>query len=336
LKNNNIILFIPGLWALLGHAGSETIQSMSALQRILKRCDSSTESSLESETLLLNRLGWQGDENIDAPIAALERLATGSDGYWFRADPVNLQEDQNYLMMSYPSVLDLELEEAKALAASINQHFAEDGWSLEVVDKQRWYLKLDKNPGIQTTPAWRVFGRDVFALMPAGENSKQWHAWLMELQMLLFNHPVNEARLEQGQAPVSGLWLWGGGELPILTSSSILLRGDSLFMQGVSRQSACEIKALPGDMSKLYNDVEAKIEQLIMLEHARTALQSGDMELGLAALKQLEEEVFQPFLGLLKSKKMNSLTIIDTPGHIVNISASGIRKWWRRRALPVG
>jgi len=309
---------------------------MQALQQILKRCDRRTESSLESEALLLNRLGWQGDENIDAPIAVLERLATGSDGYWFRADPVNLQEDQNYLMMSYPSVLDLELEEAEAIAESINQHFSEDGWSLYVEDKQCWYLKLDKDPGIQTTPSWRVVGRDVFGLMPAGENYQQWHAWLMELQMLLFNHPVNEARLEQGQAPVSGLWLWGGGELPILTSSTILLRGDSPFMLGVSRLSACEIKTLPDDMSKIYDEVEPNTEQLIMLEHARTALQSGDMELGLAALKQLEEEVFQPFLGLLKQKKMNSLTIIDTPGHIVNISASGIRKWWRRRALPVG
>jgi hypothetical protein len=115
---------------------------MPALQRILKRCDSSTESSLESEVLLLQRLGWQGGENKDVPVAAFERLATGSDseGYWFRADPVNLQEDQNYLMMSYPSVLELELKEAKALAESINQHFSEDGWHLEVAGPHRWYL----------------------------------------------------------------------------------------------------------------------------------------------------------------------------------------------------
>ena len=337
MKNNDITLYIPGLWALLRHAGSEALADMPALQRIFKRCDSNTESSLETETLLLNRLGWQGKENVDAPVAALENPATGrdSDGYWFRADPVNLQEDQNYLMMSYPSVLDLELDEAKALAESINQHFAEDGWSLEVADAKRWYLKLDKAPGIQTTPASRAVGRDIFALMPVGENSQQWHSWLMELQMLLFSHPVNEARLEQGLATVSGLWLWGGGELPALAPSQFLLRGGSLFMQGVSRRSGCEIKALPDDMSHIYSDVAPSTEQLIMLEHARTALQSGDMELGLAALKQLEEEVFQPFLGLLKSKKMNSLTIIDTPGHIVSICASGSRKWWRRRAIQV-
>jgi hypothetical protein len=337
LKNNTIILFIPGLWALLRHAGNETLAEMPALQQLLKRCDSTSESSLESETLLLNRLGWSGGENDDVPVAALERLGSGSDseGYWFRADPVNLQEDQNYLMMSYPSVLDLELEEARALTESINQHFAEDGWSLEVVDAQRWYLKLDKDPAIQTTPAWRAVGRDIFVLMPAGENSRQWHAWLMELQMLLFSHPVNEARIEQGKAPVSGLWLWGGGELPKLTSTSTLLRGDSSFMQGIAMQSACEIEVLPDELSKLCNDVEPGSEQLIMLEYARLALQSGSMEQGHAALKQLEDGVFKPLHGLLKSKMINSLTIIETPGHTINVSASGIRKWWRRKMLKV-
>ena len=69
---------------------------MPSLSLMLKRCDDCTESLLESEALLLKRLGWQAGEATDVPVAALERLATGidSDGFWFRADPVNLQEDQ--------------------------------------------------------------------------------------------------------------------------------------------------------------------------------------------------------------------------------------------------
>ena len=336
MKNNTISLFVPGLWALLRHAGSETLQNMPALERLLKRCDSSTESTLETETLLLNRLGWSGDEKNDVPVAALEYLATGGDsgGYRFRADPVNMQEDQNYLMMSYPSALDdLGLAEAQAMAESINQHFAEDGWSLEVIDAQRWFLKLDKDPAIQTTPAWRAVGRDVFGLMPVGENSRQWHAWLMELQMLLYNHPVNEARTEQGKAPVSGLWLWGGGELPKLVPTSILLRGDSSLMQGVSRHSDCEMRSLPDDLLTLCDDVETSTKQLIMLEQARSALQSGSLEQGKAALQELEDEVFQPLSALLKSRNIGSLIIIDSPGRNVSISAGGLRKWWRRKSL---
>ncbi|GMR06245.1 MAG: hypothetical protein BMS9Abin25_0830 [Gammaproteobacteria bacterium] len=336
MKNSSVTVYIPGLWAILHHAGSEIQESMPSLQLLLKRCDHSTESSLESEALLLNRLGWQNEENNDVPVAALERLQTDSDGvndyFWFRADPVNLQKDQNYLVMSSPSVLNLDLDESKTLADSINQHFAEDGWHVEVMDNSRWYLRLDKNPLIRTTPAWRVVGRDVFNLMPKGENSPQWHSWLMELQMLLFSHPVNEKRTEQGLAAVNGLWLWGGGNLPeLLEKHQFCLRGDSLFIQGVARQSGSKLKDLSDDMAKIYNDFESNKEQLIMLEDARTALQSGNLDQGVAALKKLENSVFRPLFDLLKSKKLHSMSIVDSPGYIVNISARGANKWWRHR-----
>ena len=339
LKNITTTLYLPGLWALLRHGGDEIWAKMPSLQRLLKRSDKQSNNPLESELQLLKELGWQGDGNGDVPVAALERLGLGRDGegFCFRADPVNLQEDQNYLMMSYPSELNLDLEEAEALADSINQHFAEDGWNIDVVDGKRWYLKLDEHADIQTTAAWRVVGKDVFNLMPVGNNSRQWHSWLMELQMLLFSHPVNQARVAQGMAAVSGLWLWGGGGLPVLSSSSnVFLRGETPFIQGVGRQCGCEIKALADDMSTVLNDMPLNSAQLMMLEQARTALQSGSMDQGLSVINELEEKVFQPLVALLKSGKLKHLMVIDTPGFVLNASAGGMKKWWRRRkCLPV-
>lgn len=326
---------------MLRHAGSEILGDMPSLQLLLNRCDSLLENKLESEAHLLSRLGWQADENSDVPIAALEQLAEGgaseSDAYWFRADPVNLQEDQNYLMMSYPSELNLDMEETQVLVDSINRHFTEDGWHIEAADSKRWYLKLDNHPHIQTTAAWRAVGKDVFNLMPVGDDSSQWHSWLMELQMLFFSHPVNEARVAQGQAAVSALWPWGGGELPVLSASSdYVLRGDSLFMQGVGRQSGCEIKALADDMSAVLDDIPLKSEQLIMLEQARSALQSGSLDNGLSVLNELEENIFQPLVALLKPGKLKRLMVIDTPGLVLDASAGGMKKWWRRRKYRPG
>ena len=314
---------------------------MPSLQLLLNRYDSLTETTFESEAHLLGRLGWQANEGRDVPIAALEQMAEGRPGekgsFWFRADPVNLQEDQNYLMMSYPTELNLDLQEAQALGDSINQHFSEDGWSIVIADARRWYLKLDKPADIQTTAAWRAVGKDVFNLMPVGNNSRQWHSWLMELQMLLFSHPVNEARVAQGQAAVSGLWPWGGGKLPVLSpSSDYVLRGDSLFMQGVGRQSGCEIKSLADDMSAVLDDMPLNSEQLIMLEQARSALQSGSLDQGLSVLKHLEKDIFYPLANLLKSRELKRLIVIDTPGFVLDASASGIKKWWRRRKSVPG
>jgi hypothetical protein len=150
--------------------------------------------------------------------------------------------------------------------------------------------------------------------------------------MLLFSHPVNEKRTEQGLAAINGLWLWGGGSLPELSNRhQFCLRGDSLFIQGLARQSGCEIKNIPDDMSTIFDDFTSNKEQLIILEDARMALQSGNMDQGMAALKKLENSVFRPLLNLLKSKKLNSMSVVDSPGYVVNISTSGVNKWWRRR-----
>jgi hypothetical protein len=96
------------------------------------------------------------------------------------------------------------------------------------------------------------------------------------------------------------------------------------------------LKPLSEDMSEIVNDLASNNEQIILLENARTALQSGDMEQGLEALKKLESEVFRPLLDSLKSKKLHSLSIIDSPGKIINISARGVNRWWRRRNVDIG
>ncbi len=335
MKNNSLTLYIPGLWALLGHVDLE-MQHLPSLQFLLKRCDSHSVNTLESEAMLLKKLGWHGGKGDDVPVAAIEQLAAGgsSSGYWFCASPVNLQEEQRFLIMSYPSMLDLDPDESNELADSVNQHFAEDGWHIDVAGNGQWHLRIDKNPHIHTTPLWRAVGRDILALLPTGENGTQWHSWLMELQMLLFSHPVNQKRASQGLAVANGLWLWGGGELPELPDASqYCLQGNSEFMQGLSRQSGCELPAFPGNISKIFEGSTSEKEQLIMLEQAREALQAGNMDQGITALAELEEDVFKPLLELLKSKQLHSMSIVDCPGNIVEISGRGIKKWWRHRSI---
>jgi hypothetical protein len=89
-------------------------------------------------------------------------------------------------------------------------------------------------------------------------------------------------------------------------------------------------------MSTVLNDMPLNSAQLMMLEQARTALQSGSMDQGLSVINELEEKVFQPLVALLKSGKLKHLMVIDTPGFVLDASAGGMKKWWRRRkCLPV-
>jgi hypothetical protein len=270
-------------------------------------------------------------EANDFPIAVLERLSEDrdTDGFWMRIDPVNLEEDKNFLMMSYPAVLDdLTLEESTSFVESINRHFAEDGWEIQIAGPTRWYLRLPEKSEIMTTPPWHVVGRDILHHLPTGEQSNRWRAWLTEIQMLLHTHPVNEQRIARGQKAVNGVWVWGGGFMPeVSPGKDLTLVGQNAFLSGVallSRSNYLCQNTIAGTSGN---------EQVLLIDYARQALLSGSIENALQTLEMLDREVFEPIQKGMKSGKFNHLAIIDCPGNIVDFSSRGLKKWWRRRKV---
>ena len=59
-----------------------------------------------------------------------------------------------------------------------------------------------------------ALGEDVFDHTPDGSLARRWRSLLSEAQVVLHNHPRNEARAQAGLVPVNSLWFWGGGVLP--------------------------------------------------------------------------------------------------------------------------
>lgn len=163
----------------------------------------------------------------DWPIAPLSWLGEGNDPagfYWLCADPVHFQLQRDYFSLSYPVPLALTAMEAESLLAALNRHFLQDGLhffsarssflSHSGSHSGRWYLRLAEAPEIRTSLAMDVVGRDVTTFLPQGAHGAQWHRTLNEIQMLLHEHPVNQAREAKGELPVNSLWLSGGGVLP--------------------------------------------------------------------------------------------------------------------------
>jgi hypothetical protein len=50
--------------------------------------------------------------------------------------------------------------------------------------------------------------------MPAGDAGRPLRRLQQEMQMLLYTHPVNEARVQDGRLPVNSFWASGAGALP--------------------------------------------------------------------------------------------------------------------------
>ncbi len=178
-----------------------------SLERLLTRGRQEPLAIDSLESWLCGKFGVEG-----MAVAPLTLLADGvqpGDAYWLRADPVaiSMQREQTILQAD----IAVSENEAAQLCASLNAHFAADGLCFAAPHPQRWYLQLEQTPALETHSLSQVVGENMHAHLPQGKDALRWHSVFNEIQMLFYEHEVNQAREQRGEHPVSSVWLWGGG-----------------------------------------------------------------------------------------------------------------------------
>jgi len=130
--------------------------------------------------------------------------------FWLFAAPVTMLPGQDSFYMGDPAPAVILHEESVALMASLNLLFADDGYNFYLVNDV-WFLGLDADPQITTTPIADVVNKDVAHYLPQGEGASVWNKAQTEIQMLLFTHKTNQAREAQGLLMINSLWCYGLG-----------------------------------------------------------------------------------------------------------------------------
>jgi hypothetical protein len=131
--------------------------------------------------------------------------------FWLFATPVNMLLRRDSYFLTDPDTTPISNEESVALIESLNAHFDGFGVFFYFVNNI-WFLGLDNNPEITTTPIHLVKNQDIADHFPQGQGALAWHQLQNEIQMLLFSHPVNQAREAQGLPMINSLWCYGLGE----------------------------------------------------------------------------------------------------------------------------
>ena len=266
----------------------------------------------------------------DAPIAPVSALFDGlGGGCWLRADPVplRLQRDQLVLL---PNV-EVSTGEAGQLCAALNGHFTGQGMEFFAPHPQRWYVRLDQLPDIKTVPLSQAAGRNVNSLLPKGADALRWHQLFNEIQMLLFSHPVNEAREARGKLPVNSLWFWGAG-----CNSDVALQKtfDSVSSDEVMAEMFASAANIPfAGWSDQWCDNETSGKQLLVWIGLRSALQRGDLDAWRAALQDFETGYAQPLWQALRAGKIAQLQLDILGGDSVwrlLLSRADAWAFWRR------
>ena len=149
-----------------------------------------------------------------APWAALAAqrlgLAPGAQA-WAFVTPCHWDIGQAQVTLHDPQQLKLQDEEALALLAAMQPYFAEDGLSLHFERADRWLVCGEPLRDVQGASLERMIGRNVAPWLP---NSPLLRRLQNEIQMLLYTHPVNDARESRRQTTVNSFCLSGFGTLP--------------------------------------------------------------------------------------------------------------------------
>ena len=151
--------------------------------------------------------------------AAQAGHAMASADAWAVITPCHWTVQTRHITMTHPRALNLGDEESRALLAAMQPYFAEDGIALVYDTPTRWLARGDVFAGLATASPYRVVGGHVDDWLPKSASAKLLRRLQNEMQMLLYTHPVNDARTARGLATVNSFWVSGTGRLPKSTIS---------------------------------------------------------------------------------------------------------------------
>jgi hypothetical protein len=267
------------------------------------------------------------------PVAALSYLDDFGElpnGYCLRADPVHLRTDTGGLILFDSASFELGAAESRALVDTLAGHLAVDGWTLAHRDPRRWYLVGERPQELVTTALPALRGTPVPACSFTGTDAPVWTARLNELQMLMHNHPVNQARAARGQVPVNSLWLWGGGEAPAPAAADCSrVLGDNPFARGCARY--CDLPAGPPGARAADTLPAAGERQLVVLEDCRTAAAYDDFAGWQTALQRLEHDWFAVLLRALRTGRLERLDLLPLNGRRYCLPRRRLLAVWKGR-----
>lgn len=306
-----------------------------ALEIILAKSGSSATAGQTMESWLCKNFNI--DKQQDWPVAPVmllheENKIEIGENYWLRADPVYLRIENNHILLGDSHVLNISLKEASSLADSINELFSDDGVALLPLHPDRWYLKCNKTPDLGTFLLSEAVGKNINSLLPQGKDSKSWNSRINEIQMLLYEHPVNQAREVRGELPVNSLWVWGGGIQPSRVHSIYdSVWGNNLFAQALAGMENIVYRPLPKDASVLFGHSADADRQLIVLDSLRNYTHYRDAYSWRNELIALEQNWFAPLHQALKKKRIRQLRLTTVNENITRdfvVTPGDLWKFW--------
>jgi hypothetical protein len=117
--------------------------------------------------------------------------------------------------MADPADCEISAEESSTVMECLRAYLAEDGITLQGLQADgNWLASGAAFHNLPTASLGRASGGAVDHWMPRQAQAQALRRLQNEMQMLLYTHPVNDARAARGLLPINSFWISGTGSLP--------------------------------------------------------------------------------------------------------------------------
>jgi hypothetical protein len=191
---------------------SDGAQRSPMLERLIARAgDPSRVEDWRIEAFRVIAPGAQRLPSVAAMIVRELGPEAGSAAWACMATPVQLIAGMHSVTMAADGILNLAPGEAAALSDDFNRVFGGAGVRLSVARAVLLTCLFEEPIDAIARDPEEAAGKDVFDFQPTGPDGARLRRLTSEMEMWLFDHPVNRARSSRGRQPVTALWLWAGG-----------------------------------------------------------------------------------------------------------------------------
>jgi len=289
--------------------------------------------------------GWLGRPDLaqlagtaPAVVAAAAVCGLRQQGSVWLATPVHLTAGMRSVHMPPHGLLRLQGTAADELVRHFNASFEALGFTLRSLPGGGF---LAQGPGqesfpVTTDPA-RLVGADLGGSTPQGPGAAPLLRLGAELEMWLHEHPLNAARLQAREHPISTLWLWGGGMVQRLminaAAADSVVMGRDAFAAGLCTASAARYQDDVPDAGAILAMVagQARVAALVPLFAPDAGAHPATVP---GLLQRLDAQLLAPLLAALGKGRIGRLLLVANDSVTVLRAGDGL-KFWRRPRGPL-
>ena len=271
-------------------------------------------------------------DSVAGTVAAAWDASPGSGtagGQVWLASPVHYFAGIASVYLHPAGLLRLDSREQDTLVADFGRVFAGSPWALRSIGQRELLLSGPTLAASGADPA-RFAGRDPSAGLPRGEGAAALRGLGAEMEMWLYEHPLNLERHSRGELPVTTLWLWGGEAncglpLPVgarARAQPAQLYGRDTYAEALWRLQGREARALPASFDAA--PIAAHADAIFLY----SLLQPAGLT---AALLQFEQHWLAAALRALRRRRVSLLRLL-IGRRSYSLGALDLARFWRARA----